>query len=558
MPNLNDEQRRAVEYAEGNLVVTASPGSGKTRTLVARAKHLHQKLNKHKQLALITYTNAASDEISHRLGNKKNVFVGTIHRFCLEYILRPYGWKYGWNKPRVVNYQEQLDFIESKTYFTDRFIPTDLSFIKKTLDGQFDSSVTLWNHNSSTEEIAVDFHNYLEEIKAIDFSEILYRSYKLVTENRFIAEYLAHLFDEILVDEFQDTDLFQYEILKTINEVQDCNFFMVGDSRQRIFGFAGAIRNAFEKAIDDFSANEIVLTKVYRSSNEIVSYYTKLYEDHPVLTNESEFKNFDFPVEVRSSASLSNTINELIDTHGVNEENIAILCQSWFDNFEISTDLRRSYNIVGIGSLPHRFREFNNSTMHLLRALSYHKFRNSNFSRIILKRHIETYCQENDLVSNDLNYLNFKSIELATDFNSIDCELSLQDGLSQIKNLFFQSFSKEHHFFDDIVETINVNELEYWNFERYIKVLAGVGGIFNDTYHKAKGLEFEAVILYAVNETKLPYYNPKFTENPSLEQVEDSRKLLYVGLSRAKKYLYILCHDDIGQSRYLDEIRSRL
>ena len=113
---LNPKQKRVAYELAGNTIVSASPGTGKTKTLVARAQRKLEFKPQHRSLALITYTNAAADEISARLhSDDKSIFIGTIHRFCLEFILRPFSWIYKWDKPRIITYDELKEFIESNT-----------------------------------------------------------------------------------------------------------------------------------------------------------------------------------------------------------------------------------------------------------------------------------------------------------------------------------------------------------------------------------------------------------------------------------------------------------
>ena len=253
---LNSKQRQVVYEMSGNTIVSASPGSGKTKTLVARAQHKLEIIPIHKSLALITYTNAGADEISYRLTDQDNkVFIGTIHRFCLEFILRPFGWVYGWHKPRVITYDELNEFVEEMKSEFDLGNNTldELNKIKKNLDGNLDITVE-WNHITDIKIVANSYYEFLQNKKAIDFNEILYRSYKIITENDFVATSLANKFYEISIDEFQDTNIYQYEILKAIQQKKTCTFFMVGDEKQRIYRFAGAIDKAFERASADFDA----------------------------------------------------------------------------------------------------------------------------------------------------------------------------------------------------------------------------------------------------------------------------------------------------------------
>jgi superfamily I DNA/RNA helicase len=134
---LNPIQHDVVFNSPGNTIVSASPGSGKTRTLVARAQHKLDSLPHRKCIGLITYTNAGADEIASRLvtNQQSDVFIGTIHRFCLEFILKPFGWIYKYSKPKVISYDELMEFIELNPDLDLGNSPLDeLNKIKKTLE----------------------------------------------------------------------------------------------------------------------------------------------------------------------------------------------------------------------------------------------------------------------------------------------------------------------------------------------------------------------------------------------------------------------------------------
>lgn len=549
---LNTKQKKAVFKFSGNTLISASPGSGKTRTLVARAVHKLDALPKHKAIALITYTNAGADEIASRLITVKNVFIGTIHSFCLEYILRPFGWIYNWNRPCVITYEQQKDFFKLNTninleehFGQNKF--DELSKIKKKLNGTLNLDV-VWNHTIKLEILASKYYSYQKELKVIDFNEILFRSYKIVSQNEFVAKSLSSKFYEILVDEFQDTNLYQYEILKTINNHTNCSFFMVGDDKQRIFSFAGAIENSFIKAKVDFHAKHLNLTETYRSTDNIVAAYSKLFEEHPIVDNKSEYKNLDIDITFIETKKdnhqeyLDDVINQLTNKCNIKLHEIAILSTSWFAAFPVSKALRQRFSVVGLGALPHK--SINNSTTSLLKSLSKHCISSNIRTLRSVKRNIERHLLENDLQLPE-KVINKKINRLIDKFFEIPANENIESGILYLKALFDKTFQLSHSTFNEILNLISDEEKYNWNTEQYLKILAGVDGITSNTIHKAKGLEFDAVILNGMNENKIPYQkyickNPWTYEDLTEESIESGRNLFYVSVSRAKKYLIVL------------------
>ena len=548
---LNDKQRTVVFELIGNTIVSASPGSGKTKTLVARAQHKLDSIPLHKSLALITYTNAGADEISYRLPDRNNiVFIGTIHRFCLEFILRPFGWIYDWHKPRVVTYDELQEFIELNSDFDLGDSPLDeLNKIKKTLDGSLDKNVS-WENITTLEYVSELFYAFLDTKKAIDFNEILFRSYKIVSENDFITTSLANKFYEISVDEFQDTNIYQYEILKAINQKGICTFFIVGDEKQRIFRFAGAIDNAFEKASVDFTAPIEILEETYRSTTNIIKAYSSLFQNHPILINSSKYKDIDNKIILKETKKanhdliIESYINHFVNINNIDPSEIAILSLQWRDALNVSKGLRNKYRIVGLGALPHK--SLNNSTFNLIRCLSRFKFSSSVKNLRIISRAIELHILENNLSINE-NDLNFVTNSLISKFSRIERTITLLQGISELQMVFNSVFKISHVAFSEILDLLDADEVKFWTFEKYLETLSGVAGITINTIHQAKGLEYKVVILNHINENKIPYqrylgrngdeyiYAPLTTES-----IEDGRTLLYVGMSRAKAVLIIL------------------
>jgi len=549
---LNIKQKRAVFDLPGNTIITASPGTGKTRTLVARAAYKLDKVPQYKTLALITYTNAAADEISTRLVAENNVYIGTIHSFCLEYILRPFSWIYKWNRPKVISYEQLVEFFDEynelnleESFGQNKF--EEISKIKKKLDGSLDTEIE-WNHSYELIDVADIYYSYLNELNVIDFNEILFRSYKLISENHFIAQSISSLFYEILVDEFQDTNIYQYEILKIINNHGGCTFYMVGDEKQKIFSFAGAIDNSFDKATTEFNTENEELTDAYRSTNNIVSTYTRLFENHPVIANRSTFNDLDIPVQFYETnnsnhlETIDSIIEFLINDPRIPLSEIAILSTSWYSAYPVSKALRQKYRIVGLGALPHK--SVNNSTMGLLKALSRYMAFSSLKGLRSIKRNFDLHLLENGLQWNDTILIS-KINKLIINFLILPKEINLTEGLNCIKQLFDDIFAANHSAFDELNEIINSDERPFWSTRNYLETLAGVDGITCNTIHKAKGLEFDAVILNGMNENKIPYQKLLDRETWTYEELTEDgllngRNLFYVALSRAKKYLFIL------------------
>ncbi len=419
---LNDKQKIAVFDLLGNSVISASPGSGKTKTLVSRALHRIEELPKNRTMALITYTNAGADEIASRLVTERDVFIGTIHSFCLEYILRPFSWIYNWNYPNIISYEQIKEFIEiNKSLKLDdnsQNIFDELSKIKRKLDGSLDCDV-VWDHQTELQFAAKVYFRYLSELKVIDFNEILFRSYKICIENKFVTKSLSSKFYEILVDEFQDTNIYQYEIFKQIYLNGSCSFFMVGDEKQRIFSFAGAINDSFGKAKTDFNAVHEELIETYRSSDFIVNTFSRLFDNHPVINNMSENKDFEVEVKFFETTKENNNekihriVNRMIEKYKIDPSEIAILSTSWRDATNVSRYLRHEFNIVGSGALPHK--NLSNSTISLLKSLSKYYY-SSNIATIrSIKRNIDMHILDNGLQYSK-SELETKTNQLISDF----------------------------------------------------------------------------------------------------------------------------------------------
>lgn len=282
---LTKEQMNAVEY-DDNLLLTACPGSGKTKTLVSKLAYIIENkdrllIGKRKVIAL-TYTNIAADTITERLMSygisDKSVWVGTIHSFCLQWIIKP-----NINLvPRLSQGYVIIDEHEKEKLIND---------LKEKYDfGLYDNIITSLSINYQYEyldktsnhyKLVDEYHQYLRENKYIDFELILNISYRLLNEYSGMCGSLAALIHHVLIDEYQDTSTIQYEILRFIIEKGKSKITLIGDQEQAIYTGLGAEIKNKEELIDYFKLErleDMALTGCFRSSQRIIDFYKK-YQD---------------------------------------------------------------------------------------------------------------------------------------------------------------------------------------------------------------------------------------------------------------------------------------
>jgi DNA helicase-2/ATP-dependent DNA helicase PcrA len=211
LKGLNQEQQRVI-YTEGNILVTACPGSGKTRTLTIKIAHELSKIAPKKYLIALTFTNRAADEIQKRIDlmniETEQLWTGTIHSFCLEWIIKPYAGYHDLTK----NGFTVIDEYRQDAFLTNLKSNYGLRFFDQ-INTKFTRSGEVLNDLQSKRNIIIEYHCYLNENKLIDFDMILYIAYRILIEKPKIAQILSGLFSMIFVDEYQDTSNLQYGII---------------------------------------------------------------------------------------------------------------------------------------------------------------------------------------------------------------------------------------------------------------------------------------------------------------------------------------------------------
>jgi len=217
---LNDEQSAAVRE-ESSIFLVACPGSGKTRTLTYKIAYELSRLNCNRKFVVaLTYTHRAADEIHERIEglgvDTSQLWIGTIHSFCLEWILKPYciyepALAHGF---RIIDSHEQEKLLEElcrtqkgiKTWDCDYYF-TDQGYVLGCRDQ---------SKHARLNAILELYFRRLAENKQIDFELILYYASRLIQSQPQIAKVLANLFQWVLIDEYQDTKRIQYDIVAAV------------------------------------------------------------------------------------------------------------------------------------------------------------------------------------------------------------------------------------------------------------------------------------------------------------------------------------------------------
>ncbi|MBQ7374205.1 MAG: UvrD-helicase domain-containing protein [Clostridia bacterium] len=283
--SLNKEQLLPVLETEGPVLVIAGAGSGKTRVLTSRIAHLVHDLGVSPyNILAITFTNKAANEMKERLekmvGEIDEMWVCTIHSMCVR-ILRSDADKIGYNKNFSIYSETDKDkvlkrIITSLALEFDKYHKNAKNYISEIKNK--DLSVEEFKKNFAWLRDLNDYVRIYEEYEAellrsnaFDFDDLLIKTYRLLSEQRDVLIKYAKRFHYVHVDEFQDTNVVQYNIVKMLCSFH-CNVFVVGDDDQSIYGWRGAdISNILDFDKDFKGAKVFKLQQNYRSTKRILS-----------------------------------------------------------------------------------------------------------------------------------------------------------------------------------------------------------------------------------------------------------------------------------------------
>lgn len=295
LASLNPDQLDAVVHRGGPLLVVAGAGSGKTRVLTHRIAHLIHDGVPPSSILAITFTNKAADEMKHRVAALvgpmvKAMWVCTFHSACVR-ILRAHGDALGY--PRTFSIYDQSDAQRLAGYvirdlgldakrFPPRAVHGQISIWKNELVTPAEALVKADNpFTRKHAEVYVDYQARLAKAGAMDFDDLLMKTVQLFREHPKVLAHYQQRFQHVLVDEYQDTNMAQNEIALSL-AAHSGQVTIVGDGDQSVYGWRGAdVRNIlqFEEAFDDVTT--IILDQNYRSTQTILDAANAVIRNNP-------------------------------------------------------------------------------------------------------------------------------------------------------------------------------------------------------------------------------------------------------------------------------------
>lgn len=586
--NLNDEQLEAIR-SENNILLIACPGSGKTRTLTYKIAYELSKLKSEKQnIIAITYTNRAADEIKSRIEtlgvDTQQLWIGTIHSFCLEWILRPYSLYLNELKKgfRIINSHDTEKIItdlcdnynlEHSLRGNNGISYWDFKFNSNSVPNYYATTSTL-SKSSAINEIFTLYLNMLKHNRQVDFELILFYSYKLLIDMPQISKILANIFPYILVDEYQDTKELQYYILGKILSAsnQNSSLFMVGDPNQSIFGSLGgyAIPKNTLETLTNLQIDQMTLTRNYRSSHRIVSYFNHYKTFSNMIEAHGVYADYESLITFNNMVDIDNLVNEIVRLvqfniidKNIQPSEIAILAPWWFHLLSLTRKLSSrlpEYNFDGPGLVPFS-RDIDNFWFKLSKIALTEASPNMYIKRLRWAREVLK-----DLDNNHIDISNYSAkffLRLCNSINIVE-----NNGLNYLKSFFTEllhllDLNIENHlylfehyeaFFDSsqlrMDRLVSEGIENATDIELFKKVFREKNGITISSIHGVKGAEFDTVIAFGLLEGIVPHFL-----DPNGE--DSAKKQLYVIASRARKNLHLISERGRGRQRNTTNVLSQ-
>jgi len=613
LDDLNPQQRLAVTAGDGQTLVLAGPGSGKTRVLTRRLAYLIERKGVPAyDIIAVTFTNKAAREMESRVvtlvnQNLEGIWLGTFHAMCARLLRRESAYLPFKSNFVIFDESDQLSLIkrslrelniDDKTH-RPAGVHAAISAAKNDL--QLPKDVPRGTYRDEVvARVYEKYQAYLSLNNAVDFDDLLLYTARILEEHPEVREKYARRFGHVLVDEFQDTNLAQYVMLKHLSSYHH-NIFVVGDEDQSIYRWRGAdYRNVLRFEKDFPKCETILLEQNYRSTQTVLDAARQVIDRNRNRTPKHLFTErgtgnkivqFVAVDDIAESAFVVDTISQYLKSGKASANDFAVMYRTNAQSRLIEEALMHSglpYRLVGAQRFYGR-REVKDmicflrlvanpsDEVSLLRVINIPPRGIGDKTILTLQT---TAMQAGITVGEVLLDLGQKGdasafwsavgrpAALLADFGTLLAEWqSLKDKIS-LTSLFdrivedtgYESYINDqteegNDRWDNLVELRRLAfDFEAKGMDEFLQNLALVsdqdtipqaeseepnrpkGAVTLLTLHAAKGLEYNQVFIMGLDEGLLPHSRSR--DDP--EEMAEERRLFYVGMTRARNQLYLL------------------
>jgi len=558
LASLNEQQQQAVLHQDGPAVVLAGAGSGKTKVLTTRVAHLIQNQITHPEnILLVTFTNKAAGEMNKRvleLTGQKLRYSGTFHSLCAK-ILRKHAHKTNRDISfTIYDSNDQLALIKN-IYKEHSFDPKKYKpQLIKSLISQAKNEMLppeeykALAHDSAQEFAAKIYTLYqlsLEKLNAFDFDDLLLETVNLLQKNKDVLGFYQDNITHVLVDEYQDTNKAQYFLTKFFAEPHN-NLYVVGDFSQSIYAWRGAdYRNLLRLNQDFEKIAEYKLEQNYRSTQTILDAATQVISQnnsHPVLSLWTENTTTEpiYIVETNDETMEAEKVAQYIKQEvSYSYKDFAILYRTnaqsrafeevfvrqqipykivggirFYDRKEIKDILAYVRLLINPADLISFERAEKNGKRKLTKLLAWRANQTHDITQSTPIELIKIVLKETDY----LDGLDHKDPQDAARIENIEELINNAAQFSEL-TLFLENVALvQDGAFHDVAQEVQDNAVTLMSL------------------HSAKGLEFPVVFIVGMEEGLLPHQQSLWDK----AEMEEERRLCYVGITRAKEKLYCL------------------
>ena len=555
-----DDMQFAAYKAVNNTVVIAGPGSGKTTVLTLKVMQLlAEMIYPPRGLACLTYSTEAVREFKSRLvklglEKRKNVFLGTVHSFCLSEIITPFAALYPQYKIplpiRIISEAEKNRLFNSQNYEgTPKLIDVDK---ERTRNIKGISRVAIESYDIAL-KAAISFEELLIQNEYLDFISMVKKSVELIKNESYVRKALEAKYPWIIVDEYQDLGKPLHELILTLLNLTRIKVFAVGDADQSIYDFQGAAPDYLIELSQRQDVSCIHLKNNYRSSQTIVDASEYVLKSSRGYIASGKLQDYHAKLEfIECSKGMDEQYERVIEqisrfhTEGIPYHEIAVLVGNNKQVAELAQECSRQNIPAYIARQSFRLTDLIIWIQNCAKWVS--DKCSVSFDEICSTW--KSFISQKRIISEDDYFLLKRTI-----FQTLTASKVYTDNLSEwlcyldkevgIVSAFTASerYPDEIDNFNKLLETARSHDTQLT-----IKFLTRLGIPENQvvltTRHSSKGLEFDVVILPGMEKDSFPSY---YDNTP--RKLAEARRLCFVSVSRARKACILIRSKNL-QNKY--------